>query len=694
MHNQRRWREVASGSLIALGCTLSFLSGCSSEKTAGVSKDTAPASTEVTAAPAAPAAGEVKQQTLNGPVEASKTEAESRSAAPVAEKAKAPADSDMDFRANGGIGGGTIGGTTGGGTKGAGGGSGPAGAGPGVAGGSFGRGSVAGGAVKSSSSSSFGVGRAAGAVAANPAPMPGVGGARYRAAAPAATMNPNMYVASNYIGGSGERERLEKLIQEGVLVDGRRVKLESFAREYTQSFPIPTDRALAVTADTERARIITEGDKTFLQVGIQAMKGEAPKRPPLNVSVVIDHSGSMASENKMEDAKTAARELVNRLRPDDTVSLVIFDDQAKVLAPASRAADKTALLKKISTIQPGGGTNIYDGLKLGFAEAEKNARREGGVSLVILVSDGQVSSGVQDPVAFRKLVAQNAEKLDIQTTSVGVGVEYNEELMLSLAQEGKGNYHFLKNGADAKLVFAHELDDLSQIVAKAVKVRVVLAEGVGLVRVLGTRTLSADETKQVKADEKAIDKKVYNELGITADRQNQPEEPGIKMLIPNFHRGDSHVILMEVNLPKGFGSRKVADVFLKYKDLARPANRQETASANIEYTQDQSLATTSVKKPVKKNVLGFQTGEALMKASDLIASGQFAEALRVIDERMVVLGVAAKTWSDPDLDRDGKLLSSYKTVIAQAAQNPAIAQGQFGEYLKKSLSYNAYQRTR
>lgn len=514
------------------------------------------------------------------------------------------------------------------------------------------------------------------------------------AAKPAAALNPNMYVASNYMGGSGQRERIEKLISEGVLVDGKRVMLEAFSREYDQSFPIPTDRALGLSADTERTRIITDGDRTYLQVGLQAIKGEAPRRPPLNIALVIDRSGSMGSENKMEDAKKAARELVDRLRPDDTLSIVTFETNAAVLAPATRATNKAALKAKIDTIQPGGGTNIYDGLKLGFAEAAKNAKREGIVSLTILVSDGQVSSGVQDPAAFQKLVSENVDKHDIQTTTVGVGVAYNEDLMLSLAQEGKGNYHFLKDGTDATKVFASELDDLSQIVAKAVKVRVELAQGVGLVRVLGTRALNAEETKAVKADEKQIDKKVYDELGISANRQNEPEEPGIKMMIPNFHRGDSHIILMEIEVPKGTGSRSIATVHLKYKDLARPANRELTANAKIDYTTDKAAAIASVKRSVKKNVLGFQTGEAMTQAATLIAQGQYPEAVRVIDERMVVMGVAAKAWSDKDLDRDGKMLDSYKSVISQAAGNPAIAGADLGEYLKKSLTYNAYQRTR
>lgn len=530
----------------------------------------------------------------------------------------------------------------------------------------------------------------------------GAAGSRVAGASPyaptvaPAVQNPNMYVASNYAGGSGERERMEKLIREGVLVEGKRVKLEAFAQEYTQNFPIPTDRALSVTAETERTKIITSGDRTYLQVGLQAMEGEAPRRPPLNIALVIDRSGSMGGENKFVEAKAAARELVNRLRGDDVLSIVTFHSTASVLVPAGSVRDKAALKETINSLQMGGGTNIYDGLKLGFREAKKNAYRENGVNLVLLLSDGEVTAGINDSEAFRKLVAQNVDAGDIQTSTVGMGIAFNEELMAMLAREGKGNYHFLKDSGDTTQVFARELDDLSHIVAKAVKVRIDLAPGVGLVRVLGTKELDATQTARVKADEKNIDRKVYEELGIRADRQKQPEEPGIKMLIPNFHRGDSHVVLLEVEVPRGRpgASQKIADVHLKYKDLTRRANRREEASAFIAYTPDRSEMIASINRGVKKNLLGFQTGEALMRASEFIAQGRVSEAVRVLDERMVVLGVAAKEWRDRDLDRDGKLLDRYKVVLSQMNQNPQLAQAELGEYVKKSLTYNGYRMTR
>jgi len=312
---------------------------------------------------------------------------------------------------------------------------------------------------------------------------------------------------------------------------------------------------------------------------------------------------------------------------------------------------------------------------------------------VLLLSDGEVTAGVQEPEAFQKLAEQHAEE-DIQTTAIGLGVQFNEDLMLSIAQEGRGNYHFIKDGADAAQVFAKELDELTHLVASAVRLRVRLADGVGLVRVLGSRQLTAAEVGEVKTEERAIDQKAYEELGIRPDRKRQAEEPGIKMVIPSFYRGDNHVVMMELSVPPGRGTRKLADVYLKYKDLVRAANRQVETAATIRYTPNRAEMVASLNKNVKKNLLGFQTGEALTEAAELVERGQVARAVKLIDERMVVLGLAAREWGDRDLDRDGKMLDRYKNVLAQIHRNPNLASADLGEYVKKSLTYSGYQMTR
>ncbi len=497
-----------------------------------------------------------------------------------------------------------------------------------------------------------------------------------------AAYNPNLYLSDTYSAGAGERDRIEKLISEGVEVEGKRVKLASFPRAYRQTFPMPSGKALSLNTATESAKIVERGDKTYLQVGLQALKGEQPRRPALNVALVIDRSGSMQSDEKLVLAIRAARDAIGRLRTGDYVSVVVFDDAAQVLVPATldhRRADR-----KMSEITHGGGTNIYDGLRLGYQEVAKHAGRDG-VNLVLLLSDGEVTAGNSDPEAFRKMVEAQTDK-EVQTSAIGMGIEFDEELMQALARTGGGSYHFVKDGIDAKKVFAKEFDDLGQVVARAVKVRIVLAPEVGFVRALGQNVLDAKAVQATRRQERKIDQKVYDELGITKNRKE--EEPGIKMLIPNFRRGDSHVIMLEIQAPKGRGTRKLADVHLKYKDLVYRANREEAQPISVQYAPDRGQVVASINRSVKKNLLGFQTGEALTLAAAAIEAGKPAEAVRLIDDRMTVLGVAAREWSDRDLDREGAL------VLGELHRNPQLASADLGQYLSKSLSYAGYQLTR
>jgi Ca-activated chloride channel family protein len=182
-------------------------------------------------------------------------------------------------------------------------------------------------------------------------------------------------------------------------------------------------------------------------------------------------------------------------------------------------------------------------------------------------------------------------------------------------------------------------------------------------------------------------------LGITANRAREKDEPGIKMLIPNFQRGDNHVVMLEIAVPPGRGSREVAQVFVKYKDVASRANREVTTAARVEYTPDRAAMVASTRRPVKKNLLAFQTGEALTQAAALIQQGKASEAAKALDERMVVLGLAAREWRDADLDSDGKLLGQYRDVVVRLHRHPeTMASNSLGEYVAKSLTFGGYQR--
>jgi hypothetical protein len=191
---------------------------------------------------------------------------------------------------------------------------------------------------------------------------------------------------------------------------------------------------------------------------------------PLNLALVIDKSGSMAESDKMSRVKESLRTLVGKLRPDDIVSIVVFDTGAEVLFPARRIGDGYELRRAIDCIEPEGSTNLHGGLMLGYKEALKNFRRDA-TNRVILLTDGIANVGTIEP---NKIAAEssefNGQGLDLST--IGVGLNLNNDLLRTLAKSGRGLYHFVSDYQDIEKVFVNEVQSLISQVAKRVEVSV------------------------------------------------------------------------------------------------------------------------------------------------------------------------------------------------------------------------------
>jgi Ca-activated chloride channel family protein len=253
------------------------------------------------------------------------------------------------------------------------------------------------------------------------------------------------------------------------------------------------------------------------------------------------------------------------------------------------------------------------------------------------------------------------------TTTIGLGTSFDEETMLAIAREGSGSYHFVRRPADISDILRDELDERAQSVAQGLRVRVVLAPGVGLRRVYGSRLLDEAEHAAVRATEVAVDRRVAAELGIARDRQQESDE-GLRMHIPTFRRGDQHVILMELDVPPGQAGSlaRVGRVSLDYKDLLLETNGHGEIEVSAPREADREAVAASVRRPVKRNVLAFQAGEALQDAAGCLARGDARRAGALLAERRHLLETAAAVWRDPLMRRDASLLGRYETVVARA----------------------------
>jgi Ca-activated chloride channel family protein len=189
-------------------------------------------------------------------------------------------------------------------------------------------------------------------------------------------------------------------------------------------------------------------------------------RPPLNIALVLDRSGSMAGGKKMPFAREAAAFAVKQLLPTDRVSVTLFDDQVETIVPGGPAADKPALVRRIEQIQPRGSTDLHGGWAEGGHQAEAGLI-SGGVNRVLLLSDGLANVGVVDP----NTIAAEARGLaarGVGTTTLGVGDDYNEDLMEAMARAGDGRYYYIESAAQLVDIFQTELQGLMDTLGQKV----------------------------------------------------------------------------------------------------------------------------------------------------------------------------------------------------------------------------------
>ena len=199
------------------------------------------------------------------------------------------------------------------------------------------------------------------------------------------------------------------------------------------------------------------------------------RRTPLNLAVVLDKSGSMTGA-KLEKTKQAARQLVDRLTPDDVFSLVIFSDEARVLMPAQKVEDKEALREKIDGIEAGGSTALYAGVKTGSRQLQEyfSLKR---INRVILLSDGLANVGPSSTHDLRRLGRELAES-GVSVTTIGVGDDYNEDPMAGLAEASDANYYYVQDTEKLPEIFARELGELLTVAVRDVRIEIVCPDGV------------------------------------------------------------------------------------------------------------------------------------------------------------------------------------------------------------------------
>jgi Ca-activated chloride channel family protein len=249
----------------------------------------------------------------------------------------------------------------------------------------------------------------------------------------------------------------------GYLPDPSGIRVEEWVNAFEHDYPAPEDGAFSIVADGGPTPF-TARDEVLLRVGLRARDIPDRKRDDAALTFVIDTSGSMADDNKLEIVKHALRRLVDGLGQGDTVAVVTFGDEARVVLPPTRASHGDEILGVIEQLYPGGSTNLEAGLRLGYDMARETLT-ERGIDRVVLASDGVANVGLTDPEHILGRIREDAAA-GIELVSVGVGMgEYNDVLLEQLADDGDGFYAYVNTRDEAARLFTEDLTGTLQAVA-------------------------------------------------------------------------------------------------------------------------------------------------------------------------------------------------------------------------------------
>jgi Ca-activated chloride channel family protein len=292
----------------------------------------------------------------------------------------------------------------------------------------------------------------------------GSGGSSGASPAPAGNTN----VA---LGGAQDFGYFRRLVTAGQVPRTQDFDAAGFFAEHHTKLPAPVcgQRVCLQTMMAVMTSLSSSASCTMLQLGLNStLVADPAMRPPLNLVVSVDVSGSMNTGGKIEFVRAGLEQLIDGLRDTDKLALVSYSDQAKLLFPMADVGLRRAELRAlIQGLQANGATALHDGLQMAYAEALKN-HDSGRQNRVILLSDGQPTIGItSSPAIVAMSRGYNSDGVGL--TTIGVGTDFNPVLMRELAQQADGNFYFVENAGAVKEVFGDELSYFTVPVAYDLK---------------------------------------------------------------------------------------------------------------------------------------------------------------------------------------------------------------------------------
>jgi Ca-activated chloride channel family protein len=354
-------------------------------------------------------------------------------------------------------------------------------------------------------------------------------------------------------------------------------------------------------------------------------------RKPLNLSVVVDRSGSMSGD-KLGGVKSALNKLLAQLTEKDRLSIVLFDDQVDVLLPSTPVTNKAGITALVSSIHERGSTNLSAGLAEGFAQVEQYASVEGVSDRVIVLTDAIANTGSVDTETFISQANAAAEK-GIGLTVFGVGIDLNQELVLAISRLRGGNYAYLADYERIATVFDEDFDYLVTPLAYDLKLTLSPATGFGVKTVYGWRSDSSTSSSV--------------EIDIATVFLSRAHGAVVARLEPTgeWPSGSTPLAHLTLNYVSASDTEKTNDVFETLYDETNPLGNNTLFYSQI---------------GVRRTIAYVNAALGMKQACALYWDGNRTDAIALLDKTNTLLTDEAAATEDDNLNVEASRMTQLR----------------------------------
>ena len=370
-------------------------------------------------------------------------------------------------------------------------------------------------------------------------------------------------------GGAQDIGEFRGILDRGELPGPSTLDANGFFNEhFAPPPPVACSGTLCITPGLSIGRAwLDDAHQATLQISLTTnVDPSTYTRLPMRLVVVVDHSGSMASDGRLEKVKVGLGTLIDSLKDEDRLALISFDDTVTVNAPFSATLDRAALKAAVGRLEPAGSTNIFDGLKAGMdllGDAPPSDRQ----NRVIFLSDGLATAGDTSPSSIIAMATSRITR-GIGLTTIGVGNDFDAPLMRGLAERGAGNFYYVEDAAAAGEVFHDELDYFMSPLALDLQLSAATV-GWEMSGAAGTALWRQEAPTSGSMSIPAV---------FLASRTTQPPDPS------GGRRGGGSTIFIKLTAPAGITAGRVANLKLSYR---RPGSTERiTDSTTVDVTVD------------------------------------------------------------------------------------------------------------